>query len=194
MTQETILVTGGTGMTGGRVVRRLRARGVRVRVASRTSRRRLVRADRGSWDAALAAFVRRAARAGVHRVVLLSGRGEPAAERAERAVRQAAADGGLNCTVLRCSLFVQDVTEGRFAAPLRAGELALPVGGTAEPFLDADDVAEAAVAALLDDGHAGRCYELTGPRSLSFPAAVGELAVLTGRPLAFRTVPAAGRS
>ena len=36
-----------------------------------------------------------------------------------------------------------------------AGELALPVDGVAEPFVDADDIADVAVAALTEDGHAG---------------------------------------
>ena len=211
MTEQTILVTGGTGTTGSRVVQLLRARQVATRVASRTSACRLDWAEPGTWDRALAgttaaylayapdlavpgsdgtlaAFTRRAALAGVHRVVLLSGRGEPAAQLAERAVRDAAEGSGLEWTVLRCSWFVQNFTEGQFSGPLLAGELALPVGGVLEPFLDAGDVAEAAVAALLDPGHAGRTYELTGPRALSFAAAVAEIAAATGRPLRFRSV------
>jgi uncharacterized protein YbjT (DUF2867 family) len=212
MSEQTILVTGGTGTTGSRVAHLLRARRAVARVASRTSPCRLDWAEPATWDPALAgttaaylayapdlavpgsdetlaAFTRRAALAGVRRVVLLSGRGEPAAQRAERAVRDVADGSGLECTVLRCSWFTQNFTEGQFSGPLRAGELALPVDGVGEPFLDAGDVAEAAVAALIDPGHAGRTYELTGPRSLGFPAAVAEIAAATGRPLRFRSVP-----
>lgn len=212
MTEQLNLVTGGTGTTGGRVAHRLRVRGVPVRVASRSSACRLDWADPGSWDAALAgasavylayapdlavpgsddvlaAFTDRAARAGVGRVVLLSGRGEPAAQRAEQAVREAATGAGLDWTVVRCSWFVQNFTEGQFADAVLAGELALPVDGVVEPFVDADDIAEVAVAALLDDGHAGRTYELTGPRALSFGAAVAEIAAATGRPVVFRSLP-----
>jgi uncharacterized protein YbjT (DUF2867 family) len=211
---RTQLVTGGTGTTGSRVARRLAERGERVRVASRSSACRLDWADPATWDAALtgvdgvylayapdlavpgaadtvAAFTRRAAAAGVRRVVLLSGRGEPGAEQAEQAVQRVAAQTGLGCTVLRCSWFAQDFSEGQFADAVRGGELALPVDGVLEPFLDADDIADAAVAALLDDGHAGRTYELTGPRAVSFADAVGEIAAVTGRPVAFRSVPLA---
>ena len=45
----------------------------------------------------------------------------------------------------------------------------------AEPFVDADDIADVAVAALTEDGHAGRVYELTGPRLLTFAEAAAEI-------------------
>jgi len=214
MSEQTILVTGGTGMTGSRVTQLLRARGAHPRVASRTSERRFDWTDPGTWDAALAgvtavylayapdlavpgadatvaALTDRAARAGARRVVLLSGRGEPGALRAEQAVRAAAATAGIDCTVVRASWFVQNFTEGQFVESLRAGELALPVDDVPEPFTDADDIAEVAVAALLDDGHAGLTHELTGPRALTFAAAVAEIAGVTGAPLRFRSVPVA---
>ena len=41
-----------------------------------------------------------------------------------------------------------------------------------EPFIDVDDIADAAVVALLEDGHAGELYELTGPRLLTFEEAI----------------------
>ncbi|WP_299953946.1 NAD(P)H-binding protein [uncultured Modestobacter sp.] len=212
MSEPTILVTGGTGTTGSRITTRLRARGVDPRVASRSSACRLDWAEPGTWapalagaravylayapdlavpdsDDVLAAVTRTAAAAGVRRVVLLSGRGEPGAQRAEAAVRQAAEEGGLAWTVLRCSWFVQNFTEGQFAGELAAGELTLPVPHVPEPFLDAEDIADVAVAALLDDGHAGRTYELTGPRALTFDEAVAEVAAVTGRPARLRRVP-----
>ncbi|MBB3676406.1 NmrA family NAD(P)-binding protein [Modestobacter versicolor] len=208
------LVTGGTGTTGSRIVQRLQARGEQVRVASRSSECVLDWADPATWDPALrgvtgvylayapdlavpgadatvAAFTRRAAAAGVQRVVLLSGRGEPGAQRAEQAVQQVARGTGLACTVLRCSWFAQNFSEGQFAEAVAAGELALPVGDVVEPFLDADDIADAAVLALLDDGHAGRTYELTGPRALSFADVVREISAARGRPVVFRSVPLA---
>ncbi len=214
MSEQTILVTGGTGMTGSRVTRLLRARGAHPRVASRNAGQHFDWTRSGTWDAALAgvtavylayapdlavpgadatvtAVTERAARAGARRVVLLSGRGEPGALRAEEAVRDAAATAGIDCTVVRASWFAQNFTEGQFAGSLRAGELALPVGGVPEPFVDADDIAEVAVAALLDDGHAGLTHELTGPRALTFAAVVAEIAEATGARLRFRSVPVA---
>ncbi|MDH6460592.1 uncharacterized protein YbjT (DUF2867 family) [Micromonospora sp. A200] len=69
--------------------------------------------------------------------------------------------------------------------PLRAGVLALPVGDVPEPFVDADDIAEVAVAALTSDRHTGATYELTGPRLLTFAQAVDEIAAAAGRPVRF---------
>ena len=54
-----------------------------------------------------------------------------------------------------------------------AGEVALPAGAVPEPFVDVEDIADVAVAALTEDGHAGEVYELTGPRALRFDEAVG---------------------
>jgi uncharacterized protein YbjT (DUF2867 family) len=64
---------------------------------------------------------------------------------------------------------------------IRGGELALPAGDVPEPFVDADDIADVAVAALTDDRHIGEVYELTGPRLLSFADAVDEIAEAVGR-------------
>ena len=70
-----------------------------------------------------------------------------------------------------------------------AGTVALPVGDVREPFIDADDIADVAVAALTDDRHVGQTYELTGPRLLSFGDAVAEIAAASGRDLQFVPVP-----
>jgi uncharacterized protein YbjT (DUF2867 family) len=51
--------------------------------------------------------------------------------------------------------------------------------------VDADDIADVAVAALTEDGHAGEIYELTSPRLLTFEEAVGEIAKATGREIRF---------
>src|SRR4029450_13023466 len=68
-------------------------------------------------------------------------------------------------------------------------EVALPVSTVREPFLDVDDIADAAVIALLEDGHDGCVYELTGPRLMTFHEAVAEIALASGRSITFRTVP-----
>jgi uncharacterized protein YbjT (DUF2867 family) len=206
-TSETVLVTGGTGKTGRRVAERLAARGAGVRIGSRTATPSFDWDDPGTWTAALdgvssvyiaffpdlalpgaattvGALAEQAARAGVTRIVLLSGRGEEEAQRAEETVRAA----GVPLTVLRCSWFAQNFTEGALAADVESGDVALPVPDVGEPFLDVEDIADVAVAALLEDGHEGELYELTGPRLLTFEEAVGELALATGRDVHFRPV------
>jgi uncharacterized protein YbjT (DUF2867 family) len=132
----------------------------------------------------VAAFARQAAGAGVERLVLLSGRGEAGAERAEQFVR----DSGAACTILRASWFDQNFSESYLLEPVLLGEVALPVGDMLEPFVDADDIADVAVAALTEPGHAGELYELTGPRLLTFADAVAAIGRASGRDLTFVSV------
>jgi uncharacterized protein YbjT (DUF2867 family) len=113
--------------------------------------------------------------------VLLSGRGEAKAELAEQAVR----DSGADLTVLRSTWFSQNFSEDYLLEPVLSGELALPAGDTPEPFVDADDIADVAVAALTQDGHAGQLYELTGPRLLTFAEAAAEISKAVGREIRY---------
>ena len=66
--------------------------------------------------------------------------------------------------------------------------MALPAGAIGEPFVDADDIADAAVAALTEPGHVGQLYELTGPRLLSFPEAIAEISRACGREIRYRQI------
>ena len=122
-------------------------------------------------------------------MVLLAGRGEEEAERAEELVRTAARGSGTTVTVVRSSWFAQNFSEGFFRDDLLAGELALPVDDVLEPFVDIDDVAEVATEALTDDRHAGQVYDVTGPRLLTFTQAVAEIASATGIAAGTTTVP-----
>ena len=194
------LVIGGTGKTGRRVAERLVARGLPVRIGSRTGQPRFDWEDQSTWAPALrgasAAYVSYypdlavpgapeaigalaavAIETGVRRLVLLSGRGEEEAQRAERVLQASGAD----WTIIRCSWFNQNFSEDYLVDPVRSGEVVLPVGDVPEPFVDADDIADVAVAALTEDGHSGQSYELTGPRLLTFAQAIEEIAKATGR-------------
>jgi uncharacterized protein YbjT (DUF2867 family) len=199
-TENPVLVLGGTGKTGRRVAARLAERGVPVRIGSRTGSPPFDWEDRTTWAPALqgtrAAYVsffpdiavpgapeaiaelaRTALSAGTRRLVLLSGRGEEEAERAEQELIASGAD----WTIVRCSWFSQNFSEDFLRDSVMAGELALPVGDIPEPFVDADDIADVAVAALTDDRHIGELYELTGPRLLTFADAVAEIGTAAGR-------------
>jgi uncharacterized protein YbjT (DUF2867 family) len=134
---------------------------------------------------AVGELAERALAAGCRRLVLLSGRGEEEAERAERVL----AASGAEWTVLRCSWFMQNFSEGGFAGAIGAGELALPAGDVPTPFVDADDIADVAVAALTEAGHASRIYELTGPEALTHADVARELTRATGRPVHYAPVP-----
>ena len=207
-TQDMTLVLGSTGKTGRRVVERLKARGVPVRVGSRSAELPFEWQDPTTWAAVLQdvaavyvtyypdlavpgaadtiqAFVDQAVQSKVRRLVLLSGRGEEEAQRCERIVQDASAE----WTILRSSWFSQNFSEAFMRDLVLGGEAALPAGDVREPFIDADDIADVAVAALTEPGHAGQLYELTGPRLLTFSEAIGEIAQATGRKIAYAPIP-----
>jgi uncharacterized protein YbjT (DUF2867 family) len=194
------LVLGGMGKTGRRVVERLAERGLPVRVGSRTGEPRFDWEDRATWAPALhgvgavyvsyypdlavpgavetvSSFANLAVDSGVRRLALLSGRGEPEAELAEQAVR----DSGADLTILRSTWFMQNFSEDYMLEDVLSGEIRVPAGDVPTPFLDADDIADVAVAALTDDRHVGQLYELTGPRSLTFAEVAAEIAAAAGR-------------
>jgi uncharacterized protein YbjT (DUF2867 family) len=107
----------------------------------------------------------------------LSGRGEPEAERAEQVVR----DTGAELTILRSTWFMQNFSEDYMLEHVLSGEIRLPAGDVPTPFVDADDIADVAVAALTDDRHVGELYELTGPRSMTFAEAAAAISEAAGR-------------
>lgn len=206
--ESPVLVIGGTGKSGRRVAARLDALGIPTRIVSRTTPVPFDWNDTSTWDAAIdgvsAAYVayapdiafpgapeqiaelgRRLAARGVRRVVLLSGRGEEGSRAAERAMLEAIP----TASVVSCAFFTQNFTEGVFTEDVLAGQLALPVPpDVPEPFVDLDDVADVAVAALRDDAYAGRVLELTGPQALTFGEAAAAVGEALGRPAAFQAI------
>jgi len=197
------LVLGGNGKTGGRVVKRLQQAGRPVRIGSRAGAPPFDWENRETWGPALRgvksayvayqpdlaapggletvqAFFGQAVESGVEKLVLLSGRGEVEAEQAEQALRAT----GAEWTILRSSWFCQNFSESFFLDPILAGEVALPAGLAAEPFVDVDDIADIAFRALTEAGHAGQFYEITGPRAMTFAEAIGEIAGAVGRDIA----------
>ncbi len=209
---DLILVIGGHGKTGRRVLERLQKAGRNVRIGSRRAALPFDWNQPDTWAPALQGvtaayityqpdlaapgalatmrdFLAEASRQGARRLVLLSGRGEDEAQAAEQALQATDAD----WTILRASWFAQNFSESFFLDSLLAGEVALPVDAVAEPFVDADDIADIAAAALTDTSgvHVRRLYEVTGPQALTFPEAIGEIAQATGRDIRFIPVPAA---
>ncbi|UJD98441.1 NmrA family transcriptional regulator [Serratia plymuthica] len=205
-----ILVLGATGKTGSRVAARLQQQGVAVRPGHRGAAIPFDWEDSGSWQPALQdvkkvylsfqpdlavpgaidtieRFCRQAVTGGVQKIVLLSGRGEDEARQAEEVVERSGAD----WTILRASWFMQNFSESFILDELLNGTVYLPPGEIPEPFIDADDIADAAVAALTQPGHSNRVYELTGPRLMTFEQAINEIAAASGREILYRQVPIA---
>lgn len=206
MTSKPIVILGGKGKTGSRVAQRLEALGIRTRLASRSTTPAFDWNDRSTWGPAIdgaeaiffayqpdlsvphakddmAEITTLAKQAGVGRIVTLVGRNEVAAEPAEKVLVDA---GG---TMLRCAWFSQNFSEGMFAEMVVTGQVALPVSATIkEAFVDVDDIADVAVKALTEDGHAGQIYELSGPQLITFPEAIAVVAKASGLDISFQTI------
>ena len=205
--KDNILVIGGTGKTGRRVVEQLKERNQNVRVGSRNESPSFEWEDPASWPKALEGIdkvyivfypdlavpgayeaiqglIEAAKKAGVKKAVLLSGKGEKEAERCEQLV----ANSGLDYTLVRASWFNQNFSESFFLEPVLSGHVALPMPDTKIPFVDTGDIAEVVVEALLNDAHNGKTYEITGPEALTFEEAVDIIAQATERDLKYQAV------
>lgn len=202
------LVLGGTGKTGRRIAERLKQKGKVVRIGSRSAVPAFDWNNEKTWQAAIdgvsniyisytpdlampgagdaiSALVQQAKNAGAKRLILLSGRGEDEAQACEAIVQNS----GLDWTIVRASWFNQNFSEGAFIDMVSNGAITLPAGDTLEPFVDADDIADVAVAALTEDGHAGQVYEVTGPRLMTFADIAKALSQATGREINYTNVP-----
>ncbi|MFI0263118.1 NAD(P)H-binding protein [Streptomyces sp. NPDC017056] len=198
-----ILVIGGTGRVGRRLVRKLREGGHPVRPASRTGEVRFDWEQPGTWDDALQgvtkvfvmapnripdpALIQRAVALGVEHIVLLSSRGiEVVGDERMMAAERAVETSGAAWTILRPDSFNQNFDEGFFRQAVAAGELVMPFGDVKQAFVDADDIAAVAAATLTSPGHAGHRYEVTGPRALDYAEALGIIAGHVGHPVRYR--------
>lgn len=205
--KNNILVIGGTGKTGSKVVKGLKKAGQQVRIGSRSETPAFDWNDTSSWSKALEGMdsiyisyypdlavpgareaieglTEAARKAGVKKLVLLSGKGEKEAERCEQVV----ANSGMDYTLIRASWFNQNFSESFLLEPVLAGVLALPMSHVRIPFVDTTDIAEAAVKALTNDSTNGETYEITGPRAMTFEELVSEIAKGTGRTIQFQAV------
>lgn len=198
------LVLGGSGKSGRRIIQRLESRGIPTRAGSRSGSPAFDWAKPEDWDAVLDGvrsvyisyapdlavpgatdsiqkLVDKAVAKGVTRLVLLSGRGEEEAQACERIVQ--ASD--VEWTIVRSSWFMQNFSEGEFLQMVLDGTIALPAADVAEPFIDVNDIADVAAAALTEEGHACEIYEVTGPRLLTFSELADEISEAAGRAVPF---------
>lgn len=208
MTKPTIAIVGATGKTGSRVFNQLQQQGYPVRGLGRSSGVYFDWSDPDSWAAALEGvdaayvtyfpdlavpraeadlrqFVAVAKEQQVKHLVLLSGRGEEGARRAEQVVETS----GLNWNVVRASWFLQNFSESFMLEGLQSGRLFLPEAKVKEPFIDADDIAEVAVAALTRPELVNQLFEVTGPELVSFTDCVEAIAKSTSRDLSLQALP-----
>lgn len=208
MKNSPILIIGKNGKTGSRVNLRLQALGLKTRAVSRSTTPAFDWEDASTWqaaikgtsiayvtyqpdlavpnaEAAIKAFLSIAADSGLKHIVLLSGRGEQGAERAEDLLKAS----GLSWNIIRASWFSQNFSESFMLEGIMAGELVLPAGDTLEPFIDVDDIADVAVAALTRPGLKNKLFEVTGPQALSFAQCIAEISQALGRTVKYTQVP-----
>ena len=205
--KSNILVIGGTGKTGRRVVNILKNEQQNVFIGSRSNNpafdwndpstfsKVLKNMDRAyivytpdlavpGAKKAIETLTEVALKEGLEKVVLLSGKGEKEAEACEDIV----ANSGLNYTIVRASWFNQNFSESVFLEPILAGHVALPMADAEIPFVDAEDIAAVAAKALLDDSLNGQIITVTGPRKLTFREVVQTIAEAANKTINFQAI------
>lgn len=208
MKNSPVLIIGKNGKTGARVNQRLQALGYTTRAVSRSTKPAFDWENPEAWqtvmqgvrsayvtyqpdlavpqaEAAINEFIQIARKSGLEHIVLLSGRGEPGAQRAEQVLIQS----GIDWNIVRCSWFNQNFSENFMVEGILAGELVLPATNASEPFVDVDDIAEVVVAALTGSARRNRLYELTGPQALTFEQCMKEISAALGRQVDYVPVP-----
>ncbi len=202
--KQNILVIGGTGKTGKRIVNLLNQLGHNVRVGSRGGNPAFDWHNPEGWPAAvegmdaiyityqpdlavpgaleaIEGLVKVSKNGHVKKLVLLSGKGEKEAQLCEQVVIHS----GLNHTIVRANWFNQNFSENFLVEGVLEGHVALPFSEMKIPFVDANDIAEVAVKALTEEQHNGKIYELTGAEALTFKEAVAIVSEASGREIQF---------
>ena len=208
LSNSTVLIVGKHAKTGWRVNRLLQEQGFETRAVSRSTSPAFDWEDQSTWQAAMQGtksayityhpdlaipaaeqaikdFVSIAKQSGLQHLVLLSGRGEAGARRAELVLENS----GLDWNVVRANWFMQNFSENFMIEGILNGELMLPAGDIPEPFVDVDDIAEVAVAALTRPELRNRVFEVSGPEALLFSECVAEISKAVGYPIKFTQVP-----
>ncbi|WP_188195344.1 NAD(P)H-binding protein [Nonomuraea sp. SYSU D8015] len=204
----TILVTGATGTVGRQIVTQLVERGQPVRALTRNpsaarlpasvevaygdlaAPKTLGPALEGVTALHLITFggddyaplqtgpdlVELAVKAGVRRVSVLSGWDESSVEEALRA-------GDLGWTQLLCVEFMANALD--WVTSIRDEGVVRVFGNHPGAVIHEADIAAVAVAALVEEGHAGQAYMLTGPETLTPAERVRMIGEVLGREIRF---------
>ncbi|MCW7941409.1 NmrA family transcriptional regulator [Streptomyces hygroscopicus] len=149
----------------------------------------LLSGDMHAAGASPADIIGQAAASGIRRVVLLSSQGVATrpfgpTRIAMRAVEDVLRVSGLEWAILRPGGFASNALW--WAESVRAQRVvAAPFGDVGVPIIDPADIAEVAVACLLDDRHTGGVYELTGPEVITPRQQAEAIAAALGSPVRF---------
>ena len=134
--------------------------------------------EKNAIDAAVAA--------GVQRIVKISALGAQIGVdgpnpfvRWHAEIEQYLADAPIASTILRPNLFDDNLLGS--AAPIAQGQIFSTTGDSGIAWIYPADIAEAAAVALLDDSHAGKVYEISGPESLTYAELADRFTAVLGR-------------
>jgi len=207
---QSVLLTGGTGITGSRIAAELVGRGIKPRVASRQPKPGQVRFDwleaetyaaavegiesvyliapSGISDCltAIRPFLELSIAAGVKRFVFLSSSSVPEGGPLLGQVHQYLRQRVPSWVVLRPSWFMQNFSERAHRDTiLQQGAIFSATGSGKIPFIDAADIAAAAVEALTDESFPNSDPILTGPDLLNYADVAEILTKLAVRPVRY---------
>lgn len=201
-----VLVTGGTGTTGRMVVRGLKERGVATKVGTRRpsngdeilfdwQKPESARAAFGGMDAVhvvaptntsdhgsvVLPVLEIARSCGVRRFVLLSASSLEAGGPMMGQIHSYLEDNTSEWTVLRPTWFLQNFSQKHHLNTIRQESAIYSATGSGKVgFIDASDIARAAVSALLADHSWNRGFILTGPETLSYSDVASKLTDVLG--------------
>lgn len=205
-----VLVIGGTGKTGGRLIERLGEEGWAARCASRSAKAlpgaegvAFDWCDPQGHDAALAGvesiylvapvgsndpievmepFIERAIAQGVRRLVLLSSSLIEEGGPAMGAVHALLRRRAPEWAVLRPSWFMENFSVGQHLATIRDEDAIYSATDDGRvPFIAVDDIAEVAFRALTNEETPNDGLVLTGPNSMSYDEAAAVIGAARGR-------------
>lgn len=204
MNTNLIGIIGASGKTGSRVQTRLQSNGFQVKGFSRKTTPNFDWNEPEQWRSALtdvsslyityqpdlavpraesdiAMLIEAAKSSGVQHLVLLSGRGEEGAEKAEQQV----INSGLEWNIVRASWFMQNFSESFMLDGVLAREMVLPRAKADEPFIDVDDISDVVVSTLTNHELRNQLFEITGPELLSFEQCLAHISSAIGEEISY---------
>jgi uncharacterized protein YbjT (DUF2867 family) len=103
------------------------------------------------------------------------------------AVERAIQDTGLPWTMLRPAYFMQNIL--MLAGGIRkSGAFALPAAGAAVAQIDARDIADVMVRVVIEAGHEGKAYDLTGPDAITWLEVAEILSAVADGPIRYDSI------
>lgn len=204
-----VLVAGGTGRVGRRIVERLQAYGFAVRAASRSTWPPFSWSDSSTWDAALEgvtdvcinpppaddfsqeinAFAHMAIERGVRRIVLIGLSPVSKGGMGPGQIHQWLDENADDWAVLRLTLLMENFDAGQHQAPIRDEDAIYTAAEDGRvSFVSAVDVADCVVGLMNSPEPLNRDFILTGPEAITFDAVAAHISEAVGRKITHKRI------